>query len=258
MERPAPETKLPVAGDALLRHSAVPLWAQIERLLRESLLSGSYPEGSRLPSEPEMAAMFGVSRMTVRQAVQRLVDEGRLNRGRGRGTFVSLPPVQRELNTQYLDGFFATLTAQGREVISRVVTFGQGPADETVTGALRLPAGAHVRRLERLRFVDGTPVSLQISYLPVLLTPGLDRFDFSFVSLYKVLREQYGLQISAIDQKITARPATSSLARLLQISTGAPLLYLEKVSRTPDEVTVEFGQLHFNPSHYQLTMAIRS
>lgn len=259
MNKPAPdESSLPGASEALLRRSAVPLWAQIERLLREMISSGAYTEGSRLPSEPEMASMFGVSRMTVRQAVQRLVEEGRLTRGRGRGTFVSRPAVQREINAQYLDGFFATLTAQGHEVVSRVIAFDQGPADDTVATELRLPYGAHVRRLERLRFVDGTPVSLQVSYLPVLLTPGLDRINFDSISLYRVLRDQLGIRIVAIDQKISARAASAALSRLLQVPPGAPLLYVEKVSRTAEEVPVEFGQLHFNPAHYQLTMAIRS
>lgn len=241
-----------------VRQSAVPLWAQIEESIRQMITSGQYPVGSRLPSEPELCEMFGVSRMTIRQAIQRLVDEARLTRGRGRGTFVSRPPVQREINAQYTDGFFATLTAAGHTVHSQVLSFERLPSDEPTATALCLSPGAQVYRLERLRLVDGEPVSVQISCLPLLLVPGLDQYDFGSRSLYQVLKADYGLTILAIDQKFSARAATPQLGRLMQLPSGAPLLYVEKVSRTTGEQPLEFGQLYFNPTTYQMTMAIRS
>lgn len=240
-----------------MRQSAVPLWAQIERAIREMIHAGKYKVGDRLPAEPELAAMFGVSRMTIRQAVQKLVHEGLLTRGRGLGTFVSRPPLVRALNSQYLDGFFATLQAQGHAVVSQVLRFERQPAEEHVAEALRLPPGAQVFRLERLRLVDGDPLSIQITYLPVLPLPTLDQFDFSCRSLYDVLRTEYDLPILAIDQRISAKAASPVQARLMHISPGFPLLYVEKTSRTTDEREIEFGQLYFNPTVYQLTMAIR-
>jgi GntR family transcriptional regulator len=242
----------------IVRPPSVPLWAQIEHAIRNQMESGQYPIGSRLPSEPDLCQMFGVSRMTVRQAVQQLVDEGRLVRGRGRGTFVARPPLQREINSQYLDGFFATLTARGHTVSSRVLALDRVAAGETAAAALGLATGVQVYRLERLRLVDGAPVSVQIACLPVLLVPGLERFDFGRHSLYGVLREEYGLQVSAIEQKISARAATPQLAHLMDLPPGSPLLYVEKISRTRGAQPLEFGELYFDPAGYQLTMAIRS
>jgi GntR family transcriptional regulator len=241
-----------------LRQSSVPLWVRIERSLRQMLLSETYPIGSQLPSEPALAATFGVSRMTVRQAVQRLVSEGHLTRGRGRGTFVTRPPVRREVSTQYLDGFFATLTGRGHQVETQVLNLRQEPADHRVASALQLTTGTHVYRLERLRFVDGEPVSIQTSYLPVLLVLGLEQYDFTTVSLYEVLSKRLGLAVLAIDQTISALTANPNHAHLLRLPVGSALLHVDKVARTDNDTPLEFGQLLFNPSAYQLTMSIRS
>jgi GntR family transcriptional regulator len=241
-----------------IRPSAVPLWAQVERTLRQLIQTGQYKVGDQIPPEDELASMFGVSRMTVRQAVQRLAEEGQLTRSRGRGTFVATPPLSRAINTQYLDGFFATLQAQGHTIISRVLAFERISADDTVAAALTLAPGVQVYRLERLRSVDGEPVSIQTTYLPVLVLPGLQQFDFERTSLYKVLKGEYNFQVVAIDQKISAREATAEQASLLEVSPGSALLYVVKVSRTADNLLIEYGELYFLPSRYQLTMSIRA
>jgi GntR family transcriptional regulator len=238
--------------------SAIPLWVQIQRSIREMILSGKYQVGDRIPPESELTAMYGVSRMTVRQAVQHLVREGLLTRGRGRGTFVSKPPLSRAVNNQYLDGFFTTLKANGHSVVSQVLAFDRLPASPSVATGLELAGGVQVYRLERLRFVDDEPISIQTTYLPALPLAGLDCFDFAQQSLYQVLKDTYSLPILAIDQRLSARAATTMQAQLLQVPVGSPLLYVEKVSRTVDEQAIEFGSLWFVPAKYQLTMAIRA
>lgn len=241
-----------------VRLSAVPLWAQIERTLRQMIQSGQWKEGHQLPPEPELAASFGVSRVTVRQAVQRLVDEGRVIRQRGKGSFVTRPPVSRAVNNQYLDGFFATLQAQGHTVLSQVRDLCRVPATDAIAAALGIAPATQVYRLERLRFVDGEAVSIQITCLPSLPLPGLDRFDFAETSLYKVLKEEFTLPILSIEQTISARMATPLQAELLNVAPGSALLYVEKVSRTSNSMPIEFGQLFFVPTRYQLTMSIRA
>lgn len=236
----------------------LPLWAQIERTLRDQIDTGAYKEGDQIPPEPELAAMYGVSRMTVRQAVSRLVAEGLLTRWRGRGTFVAKPPLTRPVNNQYLDGFFATLKARGHSVVSRVLSFDRRPAEPAVGAALGIGPGVQVYRLERLRFVDDLPVSIQITYLPALPLTGLDRFDFAHTSLYQVLKEAYAFPVLSIDQWISARTAAPPQASLLQVAPGSALLYVEKVSCTTARMAIEYGQLYFVPNRYQLTMSIRT
>lgn len=238
---------------ALDRNSHVPLFAQIKQVLLAEIRSGHYEPGKALASEPDLAVRFGVSRMTVRQAISELAYDGLLERIHGKGTFVrEQRPLKRLLSNAAVIGLFDALASQGKEMISEVRGTGVAPAEGVVARNLEIPPGAPVVRIVRLRFVDAVPVALQSSYLPQDLVPGLEREDLSRGSLLARLRQRYGLTMPYARQTISARNAIAQEAHLLHGRPGDALLYVEKVTYTAERRPVEYVQIVFAPDRYQL------
>jgi len=207
----------------------LPLYYQLKQWLSSRISAGELARGARLPSELELCERFGISRGVVRQALNELHYEGLIDRQRGRGTFVSVPKTAEGL-IGGLSGLAEDAATRGEAIDSRVLTLREVPASASVARALELDAGDRVVELERLRSLDGEPHVLVMSYLPGALVPGLAKRDLSGpTSLYRVLRDDYGLTVVASRRRVEATVAGAREAQLLGIEPGSPLLELRSV-----------------------------
>jgi GntR family transcriptional regulator len=205
-----------------------PLYHQLESELRERILSGEWPPGAQIPTEQELGEHYGVSRITVRQAVRNLVDSGYLERGQGRGTFVREPVLVA--GERGLRSFSEEMRALALEPGARVLDARQVPADGVVSEHLALEAGAPVHRLRRLRTGDGRPIGLQTAHLPAARFPGLDVRLAGGASLYEVLKASYGVELDHARETFAVARLPAEAAEILGVEPGSPAFHVERVA----------------------------
>ncbi|GHF38220.1 MULTISPECIES: GntR family transcriptional regulator [Streptomyces] len=227
------------------RTSPVPLYFQLSQQLEAAIEQGVLAPGSLLGNEIELAGRLGLSRPTVRQAIQSLVDKGLLVRRRGVGTQVVHSQVRRPLE---LSSLYDDLEAAGQRPATRVLHHGTEPATAQVAAALGVPEGTEVRYVERLRLAHGEPVAHLRNHLPAgLLDAGADAL--AETGLYRLMRSA-GITLHSARQTIGARAATAEEARLLGEPEGAPLLTMERTTFDDTGRAVEFGSHLYRASRY--------
>lgn len=200
----------------------------VRRALERRIRTGEFPEGARLPSEAELARLFGCSRMTVRAALAALAAEGLVQRRHGLGTFTSRPRALRRFWTVL--SFTEEMRAHGVEVENRLLSVRREPPSESVRAALALSRGEPVYRVRRLRLVAGHPVAYHVSCVPVRLCPDLDRLDLESDSLYRLVENRYGYRFTRCDRTYRPVRAKAGEARLLEVPAGTPVLRVEGVA----------------------------
>jgi len=249
---PAPDL-VPMLNRGLRRSSPVPLYHQLADLLRTSITDGSVPAGSRLETEVSLAQRLGLSRPTVRQALQELVNEGLLVRRRGVGTLVVHPQVDRPMA---LSSLYEDLALSGRNPTTELLDMGEGEVGSDITRALGLPDGAPVVTIRRLRSADGEPLALMTNYLPQNRAPEPERLRSD--GLYQCLRDQ-GVQIRVAHQRVGARIATAEEARLLDERPRAALVTMERTAFDEAGAPVELGRHVYRASryHFETTLVVR-
>ncbi|MGA8048256.1 MAG: GntR family transcriptional regulator [Dermatophilaceae bacterium] len=228
------------------------LHSQISQWLRERIASGDWPEHYRLPSEPDLARQLGVSRGTLRRAVRTLVDEGLLVQTRGRGTFVATtvvePPLAQRLTTlseAFIDaGHPLTTTVIGQEVA-------QPPAP--VAALLEVGASDPVLRLERVRHLDGTAVARLVNYVRLDLAKGIEEVDFAAHTLFDALEHKCSVTITSARRRFDAVTAGETTGALLGVPSRTPLLHLEQLTFTTDEVPLEFSDVWLRADRLRVT-----
>jgi GntR family transcriptional regulator len=239
--------------DAFSDSGGGPLYVQLHRRIAEAIASGRLRPGDNLPPEREMAAMTGLSRVTVRKGVEALVGSGQLIQKRGSGTFVA-PRVERlEQALSLLTSFTEDMARRGRQVESRWIARGlHAPAPEEVM-ALGLGANDRVARLERVRSSDGVPLAIERASLPASILPdpeGVDR------SLYAVLEGRNLRPVRAV-QRISAANLAVKDADLLGVPPGVAGLRIERVSYLPSGQVVEFTRSLYRGDAYDFAVELK-
>lgn len=233
------------------RESDVSVHIQLRELLRNYILNHS-KAGRQLPSERDMADHFGVARMTLRHAIEALVEEQLLDRVVGVGTFVAREKLDVTLK---LTSYSEEMARRGMRPSARVLAFEQIPATARLAKELLLEEGQGVIRFRRLLLADDQPMSVDENFIPAWRVPGiLDAGPPA--SLYNVLGERYGLTIEWGEDTIEANAASPSIARLLQVDIGAPVLRTERhayVSRS----TVDYSVSFYRADRYKLRVPLQ-
>jgi DNA-binding GntR family transcriptional regulator len=209
-----------------------PKYLRIHGDLRERIISGQWPPGSSLPAQRELAGEFGVSIMTVRQALQLLTDDGLIDTRHGSGTYVA-PHYAYDLG--HLRSFASDLTAQGAQITTRLLAADIIAPPEHVAARLGDPGDS--LRLRRLRLVAGRPLIVQTSYLPARLVRGLDPSDLTDRGLYIVLAER-GLTVVRADETITVTALRQHDARDLERPQASNALLSRRISFTATDIPV--------------------
>ena len=224
---------------------ALPKHVAITNALRERCRD--LPVGSRLPSEKELAAEFEVSRMTVRQALDALADQGRVERVPGSGTFVRRPTVAMGPN---LTSFSEDMRARGLRPSSRLIAFEELRAAPEVAWDLGIEAGAPVVRLERLRFADDDPMCLEDAYLPGRFQRVLEDADLEG-SLHEVLAKA-GTVMATARRRVRAVPAPARDAQLLGLPEHAPALEIVDVFYDTGRRPVHRSRSRYRHDRYEV------
>ncbi len=219
----------------------MPAYERIRTDIAHQIASRVIEAGDRLPSEDELARHYGVTRMTVRHALDHLVTDGLIKRRWGVGTFVlgALPP-HRTVNR--LQSLTEELTTAGKLLTTKIVEQLQTSADGEIAEKLDLEPGASVVSLRRLRSLDGRPVAVQHSWVPMAVCPTLSRAALINGSLYATLTAEAGVALGAADQVVTAIGADHVLSELLQVRKGAALIHTERVTFDAGGRPVEFAR----------------
>ena len=218
-----------------------PVHAQIEEALATRIASGELALGARLPAERDLAASLDVSRMTVRQALSALAARGLVERGVGRGTFVAQPQVEHALGA--VTGFTRQMELAGLAPEARVLNAALEPAPAEVAEGLGLAPGDPAVRIERVRLGGGLAMTLEDSWLPDAIFPGLLERDLTH-SLYALMREDYDMGPVRATERLGAVLARGAQARALDVPVNAALMLVERVAYAADGTPVEFAHDH--------------
>ncbi|MFN8631899.1 MAG: GntR family transcriptional regulator [Chloroflexota bacterium] len=232
-----------------LESGPVPLHHQVYLHLLAALDEGQWRVGDRVPPERELAEQYGCSLITIRRALGELTREGRLERTRGRGTFVRRPPVVRDIAARA--GFLDEMRARGLEPYAIVVTAQVEPASPAIAAALRIAPGAPIYALERVRGAEGVPYLLERAHLSAARFPGLLEDDFATASLYEVLERRFGVTIAHTRETISAVVPTAREASLLELRSDRPAICLEGAASGADGEPVEHSRTVVSPEHAQ-------
>lgn len=220
-----------------------PLYARIEAVLSDRISSGAWSPGDRLPSEDELVAEFGVSRTTIRSAVQSLIRFGLLEIRRGRGTFVASPKIVQELT--HLTGFVEDMEALGRRATARLLDHRVVPADPTVARHLAITQGASVTCVRRVRLADGRPLSYDVTFLPLDLGRRVVADDLETEPIFALLERKYDTPLVEAEYQLEAAVADEAVAAALQVDAGSPVFLIERTSYSAGGRAVDYERLHY-------------
>lgn len=236
---------------SLDRSSPVPLYFQIAEQLERAIIDGRLAAGDRISDEISLAGRLGLSRPTMRQAIQVLVDKGMLVRKRGVGTQVVHGKITRSVE---LTSLYDDLKAAGQSPRTEVVSVKQVPVSEEVAYELELPIGDPVWSVERIRFVGDEPLALMHNFLPPSVID-LSEVNLETVGLYATLRA-HGILMRVARQRIGARQADLSESRLLSEKRGAPVLTMQRTSYDDAGHVVEYGTHCYRPALYSFELTL--
>ncbi|WP_026876798.1 GntR family transcriptional regulator [Jiangella gansuensis] len=233
------------------RTSPVPLYFQVAQHLEQLIESGAYPPGTRLDNEIMLADQLGLSRPTMRRAIEYLVDRGLLVRKRGVGTQVVQPKVRRPVE---LSSLYDDLRAAGKEPRTEILSFEVQEPSEVVAEALGLTTGGEVYAIRRLRYTGDEPLSIMSNFVPTELLR-LDAASLAENGLYALIRNA-GVNLKIATQTIGGRAARAAEARLLAENAGAPLLTMTRIAYDDTGRAVEYGSHLYRASMYTFELTL--
>jgi GntR family transcriptional regulator len=234
----------------------VPLYYQLEHMLREKINAGAFVPGDRLPTESELIEQYNVSRITVRQALATLADDGLIERRQGRGTFVAERRTRKKTfeGTIHLTGSLDELIEMGLNTPVKLLEMNQVKASAQEAELLTVKPGAPIYHLKRLRVRDGKPFSLIVNKLPEDIGSQLTREELESGALLQVLETKLGLKLRDARQMIRAELADPYVASLLEVRIGSPLLSIERTVYADDGRPVEYVHTLYRSDLYSYSV----
>jgi GntR family transcriptional regulator len=238
----------------LPRSSTVPLYTQIKEALRAKIMDGTYVAHERLPSESEMIAAFGVSRITVRQAINDLQKDGLLFKVHGKGTFVAMPNVSQELT--HLQGFGEAMRLLGHETFSEVFGLKTVKGSAVACAKLGVPDGTHMTEIHRVRYLNREPVSIDHSWVRHEVGSRLTEKNLREKDLFSLLENELHQPLHSADVEIDATSASAEVASRLHVQTGAPILRIERLTYAAEDRPLVFEYLHYRAETFKYKMKV--
>jgi GntR family transcriptional regulator len=238
-----PFTSIRVDKDA-----PTPIYLQIAEGISALLASGVFPPGYILPPERVLCEQFGISRMTLRQAMSLLDREGLIDSRRGMGTVVTHSRLRKQ--QQELRSFSEEIRERGGRPESRLISMELASPAPAVRDFFELREHQKVYEIQRLRLDDGEPLALELARIPERLCPGLERFDLVRTSLYQILEQSYGLRLESCSEEISAEIPNLQYRKLLALPRNTAVLVVNRKTYSEDGRPVEFTRSVFRGDRY--------
>lgn len=226
----------------------VPVYIQIHDQIKTEIEKGKWKIGDRLPSERELSVQFNVSRMTLRQAIQTLADEGILERKIGSGTYVARKKVQEKMSGT--TSFTEIMLSQNRKPSSKTISYFVAKPSSSEMEKLHLGEEDSIVRMERIRYADDVPICFEVASLPLDIVGEYSKQEISR-SLYQTLESKGGLKIGHANQTISAMVASERIAEYLDVKKGAAILRLRQVSYLEDGRPFEYVRTQYVGNRFE-------
>ncbi|TGD24463.1 GntR family transcriptional regulator [Companilactobacillus suantsaicola] len=226
----------------------VPVYIQIHNEIRKEIESGKWSVGERIPSERQLSQDFNVSRMTLRQAIQTLVDEGILQRQVGSGTYVASSKVQEKMSGT--TSFTEITESQGKHPSSKTVSYHVADPSISEMEKLKLADGDQILRMERIRYADNQPICFEVATIPISIVKSLDKEDITS-SLYKALENKAGLKLGDATQTVSAILASEKIANFLNVKRGSAILRVRQVTTLDDDRPFEYVRSQYAGDRFE-------
>lgn len=233
------------------KQKELPLYYQVEHIIRQRILDGTFAEGQKIPAEAELEKEFNVSRITIRRAIDDLVQAGLLRKRQGVGTIVTKNYINDDINS--FEGFTEKMERQGRVVTSTVLEVCVQIPPEFVLEAIHLPKQEKVLKISRVRNVDGVPLAVFNTYLPLSL--GIDEHEDFSHSLFE-LYARHGIEPAYSDRTIRAIVVNKHIGELLHITEGDAALQLNYLVYDVNGNVLEYDEGIYRGDWYQYKMRI--
>lgn len=231
-----------------------PLYHQLKQIVRAEIEQGKYRPGDRLPSEPELIQKYGISRITVRQALDELEAEGLVVRRHGKGTYVAEPRIEQDLVR--LTDFVEDMELAGLSPSSRVLTFAREPATSAVARALNVPLDEEVVRVDRLRLANERPIACDTTWLPLRFGLLLPEAALAHETIYHILESRYGIPVEMGIFYINAATASEEQGNLLEVAPNTSLLFIQRISYTTGDLPVYVQNRYYRPDRVCYRVAL--
>lgn len=232
------------------RQSPQTLHSQLVEIIKQGIENEVWKPDSNLPSENELSKMYGVSRMTVRSVLNVLVQDKMIYKVPGKGTFVSRPKIVSNLLSQM--GIQDQLEQMGYETSTRLVSIEKSLVSPKIAKILNLSINAEMYVLKRIRCIKEEPFSIHMSYIPVSLCPNLESSNLEGEQLCNILRNDYKFEIGRTVETLESTPAAIEVAKLLSVKKSFPLLQLDSIVYTEDDLPIEFSKVLFRGDKIKL------
>ena len=236
------------------KNSPIPIYIQIEEIIKQRIDLEEYRIGETIPSERELSLQFKVSRMTVRQAITNLVNSGLLYREKGKGTYVANPKLEQPL--QGLTSFTEDMRARGLEPSSKVLRFEKITPPMDIARDLMISPEEEVFFVVRIRNADAQPMAIERTYIPVKIYPQLDEQQL-MGSLYALIETTSHQKIGNAIQQMEAAIVSKEDSKLLQIHQTAPVLIIKRTSYLSDGKPFELVRSTYRADRYKFTSEIK-
>ncbi|MCA1012010.1 GntR family transcriptional regulator [Halobacillus halophilus] len=230
---------------------AAPLYRRIAQQIREDISEGSWQEGEAIPTEVHLSEQYQASRVTVRQAVKVLVEEGLLERIQGSGTYVKEQKIEH--NIFELIGFTEEMVKLNKQPVNRILEFQLIAPTDYIKRMLRLLDGEQVFFVRRQRLVDNIPCVLEETYLPVTMFPNLS-YGIMMGSKYDYIEKEVGKKIKESFQEVIPILPTPEIAETLTVDESTPILKMQSYSILTDGTVFEYSENYFKSDEYKFTL----
>jgi GntR family transcriptional regulator len=234
------------------KNSHIPIYLQIQSVLREQISAGELSPGDQIPSEVELANRWSVSRMTVRKAIEGLVAKGDLFRQPGKGTFVTKDVMSYGFSTML--SFSRTLKSRGYKVSTQVLRQEVIPGPQHICHKLNLNPGSEVLVIRRLRFVNEEPVAIHTSYFDQRVFSALVNFDLVNGSLLDSMEQIYGIHMASTKDTVRAGSSSTEVSALLGIKSGRPVLIMEGTAFDERGTPTRYTEAIYNGDMFELAV----
>lgn len=235
------------------KNSTIPIYIQLEESIKRKIENKEYLPGEALPTERELTELYGVSRMTIRQAISNLVNKGVLYRIRGKGAFVSKEVIEKKLD---IESFSEDMMKRGVTPGSILIGFKKINCTDDIKEKLELADDEEIYLLNRLRLADNEPIAIEYCYLPEKFFPDLIKYNMVHCSLYRIMKEEYNIHFNYMKQSLKAVSLNKKEAEMLLGRPKGVGLVSERLMYNIEGLPIEFTKTIYHSERYTFNMVL--